>query len=214
MRQLFSSVTQTIIFVLILAVFIGCRVDAVQICPASPTSVELTCSVACCKNLNGPDQDYYCCGDDNQLNGDQNSDKDVHRTRAERYAAYQTAFQVDYTLLVIGLIISIIVSILLSFLCCLLCNGCWLHRRRNPERYETVNDSGFYPICCGFGIPLGTVVFSTHPPQFNNDGIYGGSSNTSLPSSRNRVRFNEDGSPMPMKGVLKNGNGAPEHHFG
>nr|CAD2190826.1 unnamed protein product [Meloidogyne enterolobii] len=73
---------------------------------------------------------------------------------------------IDYTLLVLGLIISIILSVLLSFFCCLLCNGCWLHRRRNPHMYENVNDDGFYPICCGFGIPMGTVVFSTHPPQF------------------------------------------------
>jgi len=78
-------------------------------------------------------------------------------------------------------------------------------------RYETVNDSGWYPLCCGFGIPLGTVVFSTHPPQFANnpnaDAYYNGSS-ASLPSSRNRVRFNEDGTP---KGVLKNGQNPPEH---
>lgn len=51
-------------------------------------------------------------------------------------------------MLIIGLIISLIVSILLSVLCCLICNGCWLHRRRNPHMYETVNDAGFYPLCC------------------------------------------------------------------
>ncbi|KAK6043555.1 hypothetical protein COOONC_18940, partial [Cooperia oncophora] len=54
--------------------------------------------------------------------------------------------KIDYTLLIIGLIVSIILSILLSFFCCLLCNGCWLHRRRNPHLYETVNESGWYPI--------------------------------------------------------------------
>jgi hypothetical protein len=53
------------------------------------------------------------------------------------------------------------------------------------------------------------VVFSTHPPQFREDGeMYHGSSSSSLPS-RNRVRFNDDGTP---RGVLKNGNGSP--YFG
>uniref|UniRef100_A0A915ML10 Uncharacterized protein n=1 Tax=Meloidogyne javanica TaxID=6303 RepID=A0A915ML10_MELJA len=75
-------------------------------------------------------------------------------------------------------------------------------QRRNPHMYENVNDDGFYPICCGFGIPMGTVVFSTHPPQFRGDEMYGGSSLSG--ASRGRVRFNEDGTP---RGVLKNGNG-------
>jgi len=26
--------------------------------------------------------------------------------------------------------------------------------------YENVNDDGFYPICCGFGIPMGTGSFT------------------------------------------------------
>ncbi|VDD88310.1 unnamed protein product [Enterobius vermicularis] len=117
--------------------------------------------------------------------------------------------RVDYTLLIIGLIVSIILSILCSFFCCLLCNGCWLHRRRNPQLYESVNESGFYPLCCGFGVPMGTVVFSTHPPQFRDEGdMYHGSSTSSLPSGRSRVRFNEDGT---LKGVLKNnGSGYPK----
>ena len=51
-------------------------------------------------------------------------------------------------MLIIGLIVSIVLSILLSFFCCLLCNGCWLHRRRNPHMYESVNENGWYPICC------------------------------------------------------------------
>uniref|UniRef100_A0A915E2D2 Uncharacterized protein n=1 Tax=Ditylenchus dipsaci TaxID=166011 RepID=A0A915E2D2_9BILA len=179
-------------------------IQAIQICPSNAAGTELVCAVHCCESEQGSSQGYFCCGVED------NKGVDSKHSRAERFATYQGAFQVDYTLLLIGLLVSIVVSVLLSFLCCLLCNGCWLHRRRNPERYESVQDSGFYPICCGFGIPLGTVVFSTHPPQFNNDGVYG-SSTTSLPSSRNRVRFNQDGTPIP-KGVLKNG-GGNEPHF-
>ncbi|VDL75019.1 unnamed protein product [Nippostrongylus brasiliensis] len=55
----------------------------------------------------------------------------------------------------------------------------------------------------GFGIPMGTVVFSTHPPQYRDESeMYHGSSTSSLPSSKQRVRFNPDGTP---RGVLKNG---------
>ena len=56
---------------------------------------------------------------------------------------------------------------------------------------------------------MGTVVFSTHPPQFRDEGdMYHGSSTSSLPSGRSRVRFNEDGT---LKGVLKNnGSGYPK----
>uniref|UniRef100_A0A0R3RLP9 Uncharacterized protein n=1 Tax=Elaeophora elaphi TaxID=1147741 RepID=A0A0R3RLP9_9BILA len=94
--------------------------------------------------------------------------------RPQRFIAYGSTFQIDYTLLIIGLIISVILSVLCSFFCCLLCNGCWLHRRRNPQLYESVNESGFYPLCCGFGIPMGTIVFSTHPPQFRDESeLYG-----------------------------------------
>ncbi|CAJ0588684.1 unnamed protein product [Cylicocyclus nassatus] len=123
------------------------------------------------------------------------------KTRAERFVAYGSTFQIDYTLLVIGLIVSILLSILLSFFCCLLCNGCWLHRRRNPQMYESVHESGWYPLCCGLGIPMGTVVFSTHPPQYRDDNeMYHGSSTSSLPSSKQRVRFNPDGTPRgPLK---------------
>ncbi|ETN68783.1 hypothetical protein NECAME_15639 [Necator americanus] len=50
---------------------------------------------------------------------------------------------------------------------------------------------------------MGTVVFSTHPPQYRDDSeMYHGSSTSSLPSSKQRVRFNPDGTP---RGVLKNG---------
>ncbi|CAJ0939596.1 unnamed protein product, partial [Mesorhabditis belari] len=173
-----------------------------EICPAGPNGRELRCARACCESLEGPgsEQGFYCC--DTPL-------REVHTQnhgRPERFFAGTTgtSFQIDYTLLLIGLIVSIVLSVLLSFFCCLLCNGCWLHRRRNPHMYETVNDSGFYPICCGFGIPMGTVVFSTHPPQYREENeMYHGSSTSSLPSSKQRVRFNPDGTP---RGVLKNGN--------
>jgi len=206
---------QTLLISTLLVCLCISLIQAVQVCPRSPSGTELTCAVHCCESLSGASQGYFCCGvEDNQIIHREQDSNQLQRSRAERFAAYQTALQVDYSMLVLGLIISIIVSVLLSFLCCLLCNGCWLHRRRNPERYESVHDSGFYPICCGFGIPLGTVVFSTHPPQFNNDGVYGnGSSTNSLPSNRstnNRVRFNEDGTPMP-KGVLKNNGNNPDH---
>lgn len=52
----------------------------------------------------------------------------------------------------------------------------------------------------GFGIPMGTIVFSTHPPQFRDDSeLYAGSSASSY-GNRSRVRFNDDGTP---RGVLK-----------
>nr|CAD2200197.1 unnamed protein product [Meloidogyne enterolobii] len=165
-------------------------------CPKMPSGVDLYCATACCISNEGIGHGYYCCDSPNGIKSP--------TTRVERFVAAYTpgTFQIDYTLLVLGLIISIILSVLLSFFCCLLCNGCWLHRRRNPHMYENVNDDGFYPICCGFGIPMGTVVFSTHPPQFRGDEMYGGSSLSG--ASRGRVRFNEDGTP---RGVLKNGNG-------
>ncbi|CAJ0582365.1 unnamed protein product, partial [Mesorhabditis spiculigera] len=179
-------------------------VAAEEVCPAGPNGRALTCAARCCESLEGPGsvQGYYCC------------DIPIHERRAESpnhgrperffMGTTGTNFQVDYTMLLIGLIVSIVLSVLLSFFCCLLCNGCWLHRRRNPHMYETVNDSGFYPICCGFGIPMGTVVFSTHPPTYRDDSdMYHGSSTSSLPSSKQRVRFNPDGTP---RGVLKNGN--------
>ncbi|KAE9556691.1 hypothetical protein FO519_000097 [Halicephalobus sp. NKZ332] len=194
------------ILILVFAFAIA-QISSYEICPANPSGIRLRCAFRCCDSLegDGETQGYYCCGVD--------SDARVESVtndygRAERFISYANGFQIDYTLLVIGIIISIVVSIILSLLCCLLCNGCWLHRRRNPENYESVNDSAFYPICCGFGIPLGTIVFSTHPPQFNPEhGGYSGSSTSSLPSSRNRVRFNEDGTP---RGVLKNSN---DGHF-
>ncbi|VDM64314.1 unnamed protein product [Angiostrongylus costaricensis] len=104
--------------------------------------------------------------------------------------------KIDYTLLIIGLIASVVLSVLLSFICCLLCNGCWLHRRRNPQLYESVHESGWYPLCCGFGIPMGTVVFSTHPPQYRDDSeMYNSSSMSSLPSSKQRyVCYRKDSS--------------------
>ncbi|VDK38919.1 unnamed protein product [Gongylonema pulchrum] len=47
---------------------------------------------------------------------------------------------------------------------------------------------------------MGTIVFSTHPPQFRDESeLYHGSSTTSV-GNRSRVRFNEDGTP---RGVLK-----------
>nr|CDJ85652.1 Hypothetical protein CBG04571 [Haemonchus contortus] len=166
-------------------------------CPATSKGHVLECAYACCPSFEGADQGYYCCGPDEVQRADSG------HTRAERFIAYGSTFQIDYTLLIIGLIVSIVLSILLSFFCCLLCNGCWLHRRRNPHLYETVNESGWYPICCGFGIPMGTVVFSTHPPHYRDDSeMYHGSSTSSLPSSKQRVRFNPDGTP---RGVLKNG---------
>uniref|UniRef100_A0A1I8AV14 Protein shisa-4 n=1 Tax=Steinernema glaseri TaxID=37863 RepID=A0A1I8AV14_9BILA len=183
----------------LLAAVLASAALAMQKCPPNPSGLVLQCAFECCESLEGPNQGYYCCGADEKHLIDEAG---VSHGRAERFVAYGTTLQVDYTMLVIGLILSIVISILLSFFCCLLCNGCWLHRRRNPQMYESVNESGFYPICCGFGIPMGTVVFSTHPPQFRDDNIYHGSSTSSLPSSRNRVRFNEDGTP---KGVLKNG---------
>jgi hypothetical protein len=202
-----------VIFVLLC--ILSLKISAFEICPKNPSGIPLRCAFRCCESLEGPGKEhgYYCCGANSDDPIVENNVVESYDRfgRPERFVAYGNTFQVDYTLLVIGLIVSIIVSIILSLLCCLLCNGCWLHRRRNPERYESVNDTGFYPICCGFGIPLGTVVFSTHPPQFNPDregNIYNGSSTTSLPSSRNRVRFNEDGTP---RGVLKNGNNEP--HF-
>ncbi|KAH7725727.1 Protein F43D2.6 [Aphelenchoides avenae] len=169
-------------------------------CPRGPSGAQITCAFKCCESLEGANHGYYCCDPDDRKVVREGAEQ----SRPERFVAYGSTFQVDYSLLLIGLILSVIISVILSLLCCLLCNGCWLHRRRNPHMYETVNDSGWYPICCGFGIPLGTVVFSTHPPQFRDDGIYH-SSTSSVPvssSGQSRVRFNEDGTP---KGVLKNG---------
>ncbi|VDK62919.1 unnamed protein product [Onchocerca ochengi] len=174
-------------------------------CPPNKRGETLTCSFACCKSLDDDSENYFCCGlEDNQIVRETTSRYD----RPQRFIAYGSNFQIDYTLLIIGLIVSIILSILCSFFCCLLCNGCWLHRRRNPQLYESVSDSGFYPLCCGFGIPMGTIVFSTHPPQFRDESeLYGGSSASSY-GNRGRVRFNEDGTP---RGVLKNNpNSYPE----
>ncbi|KAL3090748.1 hypothetical protein niasHT_022076 [Heterodera trifolii] len=178
------------------------------VCPTLSSGVELRCARACCRSLEGENQGYFCCEPDNvnvvESSG-QIADFGQHK-REERFAAVYApggGFQVDWSLFIIGLILSILLSILLSFFCCLLCNGCWLHRRRNPHMYENVGErgeDGFYHICCGFGIPTGTVVFSTHPPQFS-DGVYAPPSSLSS-ASRSRVRFNEGAAP---KGVLKNG---------
>uniref|UniRef100_A0A914WCW0 Uncharacterized protein n=1 Tax=Plectus sambesii TaxID=2011161 RepID=A0A914WCW0_9BILA len=183
-----------------------------------------TCAFECCASHEGADQGYFCCElkedrtvghltlDERGSQGtDGNRNSENREPTPQQFVAYGSGVQIDWGLLLLGLVVSIALSVILSFLCCLLCNGCWLHRRRNPQMYESVNDSGWQPLCCGFGIPMGTVVFSTHPPQFREDGeMYHGSSSSSLPSSRNRVRFNEDGTP---KGVLKNGgNGNP--YFG
>ncbi|GMR59638.1 hypothetical protein PMAYCL1PPCAC_29833 [Pristionchus mayeri] len=167
-------------------------------CPHGPNGLKLSCAFECCKSFEGDGHGYFCCGmEEHKLIKE--GVKGEHG-RAERFVAYGNTFQVDYTMLLLGLIISIVVSILLSFFCCLLCNGCWLHRRRNPQEYESVHDNGFYPICCGFGLPLGTVVFSSHPPQYRGDESEYQMS-TSSTSSKNRVRFNPDGTP---RGVLKN----------
>uniref|UniRef100_A0A1I7UVV8 CX domain-containing protein n=1 Tax=Caenorhabditis tropicalis TaxID=1561998 RepID=A0A1I7UVV8_9PELO len=191
-----------VISVLLIAVF-GVVESTVK-CPRSTFGTELECAFECCTSFEGRDHGYYCCGiEEKQL-----LERGHHTVdgvpRSDRFVAYGSTFQIDYTMLIIGLIVSILISILLSFFCCLLCNGCWLHRRRNPQQYESVhNDNGWYPICCGFGIPMGTVVFSTHPPQYREESeMYGGSSMSSLPSSKQRVRFNPDGTP---RGVLKNG---------
>ncbi|CAG9532842.1 unnamed protein product [Cercopithifilaria johnstoni] len=166
-------------------------------CPPNKRGEILTCAFACCRSSDTTIEDYFCCNlEDNHINRKTISGHD----RPQRFIAYGNTFQIDYTLLIIGLIISIILSILCSFFCCLLCNGCWLHRRRNPQLYESVNDTGFYPLCCGFGIPMGTIVFSTHPPQFRDDSeLYAGSLASSY-GNRSRVRFNDDGTP---RGVLK-----------
>ncbi|VDK47298.1 unnamed protein product [Cylicostephanus goldi] len=113
-------------------------------CPAFSNGYVLECAHACCPSFEGADQGYYCCGPDDV----RRIENGVEKTRAERFVAYGSTFQIDYTLLVIGLIVSILLSILLSFFCCLLCNGCWLHRRRNPQMYESVHESGWYPLCC------------------------------------------------------------------
>uniref|UniRef100_A0A8R1DQ37 Vesicular, overexpressed in cancer, prosurvival protein 1 n=1 Tax=Caenorhabditis japonica TaxID=281687 RepID=A0A8R1DQ37_CAEJA len=185
-------------------------VNATVKCPKSVFGTELECAFECCTSFEGPNQGYYCCGlEEKRLTERHGGGHGVEAGRAERFVAYGSTFQVDYTMLVIGLIVSILVSILLSFFCCLLCNGCWLHRRRNPQQYESVHDNGWYPICCGFGIPMGTIVFSSHPPQYREDSeMYGGSSMSSLPSSKQRVRFNPDGTP---RGVLKNGHEGGGH---
>ncbi|CAI5453652.1 unnamed protein product [Caenorhabditis angaria] len=191
------------ISVIFLATFFSTALATVR-CPRGPFGTELQCAFECCQSLEGENHGYYCCGLEEKTLVDRNGVDAKNPPRADRFVAYSGNLQVDYTMLVIGLIVSIIISILLSFFCCLLCNGCWLHRRRNPQQYESVHDqSGWYPICCGFGIPMGTVVFSTHPPQYREESeMYGGSSMSSLPSSKQRVRFNPDGTP---RGVLKNG---------
>ncbi|KAI6223082.1 hypothetical protein M3Y99_01465300 [Aphelenchoides fujianensis] len=139
------------------------------------------------------------------------AEEDVPHTRAERFVAYSNGFQVDYSLLILGIIISIVLSILLSLLCCFLCNSCWLQRRRGGgphdyrhDPYEQSVNSGFYPLCCGFGVPFPTIVFSNQPPRFEHtDGdLYGGSASTYTSRSNNRVRFDEHGQP---RSVLKNG---------
>ncbi|EJW72336.1 hypothetical protein WUBG_16753, partial [Wuchereria bancrofti] len=167
-------------------------------CPPNKHGEVLTCAIACCRSLDVTFEDYFCCElEDNQIVV---RDATSRHDRSQRFIAYGSNFQIDYTLLIIGLIISIILSVLCSLFCCLLCNGCWLHRRRNPQLYESVNDTGFYPLCCGFGIPMGTIVFSTHPPQFRGESeLYDGSSASSY-ANRSRVRFNDDGTP---RGVLK-----------
>lgn len=144
-----------IINVLLLFLLHFCSFGIVKgdvLCPKMPSGVDLYCASACCISNEGIGHGYHCC----QLDSP-NVIKSTN-TRVERLVAAYTpgTFQIDYTLLVLGLIISIVLSVLLSFFCCLLCNGCWLHRRRNPHMYENVNDDGFYPICCGFGIPMGT----------------------------------------------------------
>ncbi|CAD5224093.1 unnamed protein product [Bursaphelenchus okinawaensis] len=173
--------------------------QASEVCPTTEFGTELTCAYKCCESSHGPKVGYYCCGDENSVILG-NPEEDQTKIRAERFVAYSNGFQIDYTMLILGLIISIIISILLSLLCCLLCNGCWLHRRRNPHMYESVHDNGWYPLCCGFGIPMGTIVLSNNPPQFHHsEGTYVTSDSST--SSRGRVRFNEDGTP---RGVLKN----------
>uniref|UniRef100_A0A1I8AT31 Protein shisa-4 n=1 Tax=Steinernema glaseri TaxID=37863 RepID=A0A1I8AT31_9BILA len=129
----------------LLAAVLASAALAMQKCPPNPSGLVLQCAFECCESLEGPNQGYYCCGADEKHLIDEAG---VSHGRAERFVAYGTTLQVDYTMLVIGLILSIVISILLSFFCCLLCNGCWLHRRRNPQMYESVNESGFYPICC------------------------------------------------------------------
>ncbi|EFO26007.1 hypothetical protein LOAG_02479 [Loa loa] len=164
-------------------------------CPPNKQGEVLACELACCEILNATFEDYLCC----ELEDDQIVRNTISKhNRPQRFIAYGSNFQIDYTLLIIGLIISIILSVLCSFFCCLLCNGCWLHRRRNPQLYESVNDTGFYPLCCGFGIPMGTIVFSTHPPQFRDESeLYTGSSASSF-GNRGRVRFNDDGTPRTV----------------
>ncbi|VDN54515.1 unnamed protein product [Dracunculus medinensis] len=174
-------------------------------CPKNQSGFILTCAFKCCKSVDSSYEDYYCCDLDDQTLVDENTIESdgSQSSRSERFVAYTSNMpniQIDYTLLIIGLIISIVLSVLCSLFCCLLCNGCWLHRRRNPQMYESVQETGFYPLCCGFGIPVGTVVFSTHPPQFRDENeLYHGSSTSSI-ANRGRVRFHEDGT---SKGVLK-----------
>ncbi|KAI6213341.1 hypothetical protein M3Y94_00139100 [Aphelenchoides besseyi] len=171
------------------------------VCPRLPSGEVLTCAYECCESFGGKDQGYHCCGNDGK--NFVTRPEDAQNTRAERYAGSYSnnTFQIDYSLLLLGIIISIVVSILLSLLLCFLCNSCFLGRRHHPDNYESVND-GFYPLCCGLGIPTGTIVFSSQPPQFHNNDIYSGS-NSSYSSRNNRVRFNENGEPI--RGVLKNG---------
>uniref|UniRef100_A0A0N5B687 CX domain-containing protein n=1 Tax=Strongyloides papillosus TaxID=174720 RepID=A0A0N5B687_STREA len=201
--KLFSTrfVISTILFTM-LVVTIKASVE----CPPGPNGRKLTCAFECCPSFEGEDHGYYCCGGDdkNSLTRGFFSSQSSDQPHSDKFVmAYGNGFQIDYTLVIVGLIISVILSVLLSLLCCFLCNSCWLRRRRSGTDYNGhVQEEGFIPICCGFGIPTGTLVFSTHPPQVNPpDNIYGGSSMTSLPSSRNRVRFNNDGTP---RGVLKN----------
>uniref|UniRef100_A0AC35TN36 Uncharacterized protein n=1 Tax=Rhabditophanes sp. KR3021 TaxID=114890 RepID=A0AC35TN36_9BILA len=181
------------------------------VCPEGLNGRSLTCAFECCQSFEGENNGYYCCGANEKTHVSRGYVRSISTGNGIEgaeplFMTHVNGFQVDYTLLVIGLIISIILSVIISIFCCFLCNGCWLHRRRNPQDYNgPVQEQGFIPVCCGFGIPTGTLVFSTHPPQVSppDQNLYGGSSMTSLPSSRNRVRFNNDGTP---RGVLKHNN--------
>ncbi|VDN05807.1 unnamed protein product [Thelazia callipaeda] len=196
-------------------------------CPPNKQGEELICAFACCRSLDSTFEDYFCCGLESKnivtkssefktqdgsvsyvtsVRFDQKCKLDNVNFLKDNVNFLTSNFRLDYTLTIIALIVSILISVLCSLFCCLLCNGCWLHRRRNPEFYESVENQ-FYPLCCGFGIPTGTIVFSTHPPQFREESeMYQGSSSTSSFGNRSRVRFNEDGS---QRGVLKKSSHPP-----
>ncbi|KAF7629266.1 hypothetical protein Mgra_00009217, partial [Meloidogyne graminicola] len=152
------------------------------LCPKMPSGVELYCANACCVSNEGISHGYYCC----QLDSP-NVLKSIEPViRAESLVAtytpgtFQLVFsdyfldilflsfpRIDYTLLVLGLIISIVLSVLLSFF------------------------AAYFVTAAGF-----SVVFSTHPPQFRSDEMYGGSSISGASrGGASRVRFNEDGTP-------------------